>query len=140
MPYIDATVQHEAEVGVPLSLGSTDIEPGSVANLDGLAEGTDYQVDYAAGTVTLLADDLPAHVHFRLRMLEVDTLAPVRAVIEAIRATGYDADADRLDQLAAAITGLRQYVGLASPTLVQSGQALKVLIRVVLFMLKRQGY
>jgi hypothetical protein len=43
-------------------------------------------------------------------------------------------------QLAEAVTTLRTYLALDTPTAAQSAGALKLLIRIVLFVLKRQGY
>lgn len=49
---------------------------------------------------------------------------------------GTDATPDRT-QLVQAVTALRQYLNVASPTAAQSAQALKLLIRVVLFLCKQ---
>lgn len=51
----------------------------------------------------------------------------------------YGTDDTARDQLPDAVTTLRTYLGLASPTAAQSGAALKIVIRVVLFMLRRLG-
>lgn len=54
---------------------------------------------------------------------------------------GADVADDQGDRMAEAVTTLRAYLNAASPTAAQSAAALKLLIRVVLFLLKRHfGY
>lgn len=50
------------------------------------------------------------------------------------RAIDYGGDQSTRDQAVDAVVQLRQYLGVASPTLAQSTSALKVLIRMVLFL------
>jgi hypothetical protein len=54
-------------------------------------------------------------------------------------APDYGDDDAPQDQLAEAVAKLRAYLGLPAPTAAQTMGALKLLIRVVLFVVKRQG-
>jgi hypothetical protein len=54
--------------------------------------------------------------------------------------TGTDVPPDQYEKLAEAVVTLRNYLQVATPTAAQSAGALKLLIRIVLFVLKRQGY
>lgn len=60
-----------------------------------------------------------------------DTLAPVTPVPD------YGADDTPREQLVQAVSDLRTYLALASPTNAQTITAFKLLVRVVLFMLRR---
>lgn len=51
----------------------------------------------------------------------------------------YGADDTSRDQLQDAVTTLRAYLGVATPTAAQSAAALKIAIRVVLYALRRLG-
>ena len=52
---------------------------------------------------------------------------------------GTDLPANYADQVADTVTQLRTYLGVASPTLAQSVGALKLLIRLIFFLVRRGG-
>jgi hypothetical protein len=51
----------------------------------------------------------------------------------------YGSDSSTADQIKNAVTALRAYLALASPTPAQTVDAIKVLVRVALFVLRRVG-
>lgn len=75
----------------------------------------------------------------------VDVPASAQAVVDAHipppipPPADYGTDLTPRAQIADAITQLRTYLGVAAPTAAQSATALKLLIRVVLFMLRTMG-
>lgn len=76
-----------------------------------IANGAGELIEPQAGTQAVITAHVPAP----------DPAAP-----------DYGTDDTKRDQLADAVTQLRQYLGVASPTQAQSTVALKLLIRVVL--------
>lgn len=53
---------------------------------------------------------------------------------------GDDVPNDQERKMAEGVRSLRTYLQVASPNGAQTAAALKILIRIILFMLKRQGY
>jgi hypothetical protein len=116
----------------------TAFDPGTMVSEQGLIENTHYQVDYAGGRIKLLnlagvVD--PGIVSFRFtgdsRASLPDPPAP----------PDYGPGTDVLDpsgtNLADGVAALRAYLALPSPTQAQTVSALKLLIRAVLFLIRR---
>ena len=116
-----------------LNLGKTDIRAGTV-RCEGLTETTDFTVDLARSTVTIAN-----HVRVPFAFFEFEHDQPVVPLPPPLD-TGNDAedisDRTKTDQ---AVTALRAYLALNSPTNTQTVNAFKLLVRVVLAMLKRMA-
>jgi hypothetical protein len=129
-------VQVAAQTGVPIPLGQGAIVPGSVTSLEGLVSGRDFTVDAAGGTVTLSTAAGRALLTF-----DFEPVVPPPPLPPAAPTPDFGADlpADYAQQLADGVAQLRAYLALSSPLPAQSTAALKLLIRVLFFLLRRWG-
>lgn len=109
---IDATAQFEATlVGTPLNLAQANVVQGSV-QADGLTAGTDFSVNHAAGTVTILRALIDrTHVLFRFQHNNAPVAFPTPPA--------YGADADDINDMTkvqAYATTAKTFLANGSPT------------------------
>lgn len=124
--------QLAAQAHVPLPLGQGAVVPDSVTSLDGLAAGTDFTVDASVGTVTLAGGPAPPIVTF-----DFEPVTPPPPLPPIPDPPVYGADLPAPVDITDLVTQGRAYLALTSPTQTQTAAAVKGLVRLALFMLRR---
>ncbi len=127
------SVQVEVVHGAPVSLGEATIESGSIVSMDGLSEGLDYSVNYPASTVTFTDR---VHLLIASFSLRADLLDPPPPPDPPD--FGTEVPEDVAYQLATRVTQARAFLDNPTPTNAAVVTALKLTIRVVLWLAARQ--
>lgn len=137
-------VQFEAPstLGTWMETGVTNIEPGSVTNDDGLVENTHFEVDYPAGRIRIhtLPEPDPETSGPPVGITGFSFTGDPRATLPAPPNQpnfGNDTTDPSGSGIADAVQSLRQYLAIATPTTAQNTSALKLLIRLVLYLIRR---